>query len=105
MQIWGRLARRVAPEVAQRPELYTLLPVQYPFVVPGARFREVYYWDSYFVLQGLLASNLTELAQVGATHVCCVCGRGERGVSSLAVMVRCAGPACHCPLPIAVLPR
>lgn len=65
LQIWGRLVRQVAPEVAQRPELHTLLAVPYPFVVPGARFREVYYWDSYFVLQGLLASNLTDLAQVG----------------------------------------
>lgn len=27
--------------MAERPDLYTLLPVPNPFVVPGARFREV----------------------------------------------------------------
>lgn len=40
-QIWGRLARQLSPEVSQNPELYTMLPVPNPFVVPGARFREV----------------------------------------------------------------
>ncbi|PSC73401.1 putative trehalase [Micractinium conductrix] len=62
-EIWGRLARQLAPEVFQRPELYTMLPIpNFPFVIPGARFREIYYWDSYWVLKGLLASNLTGLA-------------------------------------------
>ncbi|KAL4432233.1 hypothetical protein ABPG77_005995 [Micractinium sp. CCAP 211/92] len=62
-EIWGRLAREEPPAVAERPDLYTLLPVPNPFVVPGARFREVYYWDSYWILEGLIASNLTDLAQ------------------------------------------
>ena len=30
-----------------------------PFVVPGGRFREVYYWDSYWTILGLLASEMT----------------------------------------------
>ncbi|KAI8140238.1 Six-hairpin glycosidase-like protein [Fennellomyces sp. T-0311] len=34
------------------------LPVKRPFVVPGGRFREFYYWDSYFVIRGLLLSEL-----------------------------------------------
>ncbi|KAI8333609.1 trehalase [Chlamydoabsidia padenii] len=38
------------------------LPVQRPFVVPGGRFREFYYWDSYFVIEGLLQSGLHSLA-------------------------------------------
>ena len=59
---WNMLTRQVAPNVSEDVELYTMLPVPNPFVVPGARFREVYYWDSFFVIQGLLASNLTELA-------------------------------------------
>ncbi|KAL4421491.1 hypothetical protein ABPG75_010782 [Micractinium tetrahymenae] len=62
-EIWGRLTREAPPSVAMNPELYTLLSVPNPFVVPGARFREVYYWDSYLILEGLLASNLTTLAQ------------------------------------------
>ncbi|KZV96509.1 glycoside hydrolase family 37 protein [Exidia glandulosa HHB12029] len=36
----------------------SLIPLNHTFVVPGGRFREIYYWDSYFVEQGLLASGL-----------------------------------------------
>ena len=25
----------------------SLLPLPYPYIVPGGRFREIYYWDSY----------------------------------------------------------
>jgi alpha,alpha-trehalase len=32
-------------------------------VVPGGRFREVYYWDSYFTMLGLVESGRTELAR------------------------------------------
>jgi alpha,alpha-trehalase len=32
----------------------SLLPLPYPYVVPGGRFSEVYYWDSYFTMLGLL---------------------------------------------------
>ncbi|KAG0175338.1 hypothetical protein DFQ28_003600 [Apophysomyces sp. BC1034] len=39
------------------------LPVKRRFVVPGGRFREFYYWDSYFVLRGLLLSDLHDLAK------------------------------------------
>ena len=28
-----------------------------PYVVPGGRFREVYYWDSYFTMLGLAESG------------------------------------------------
>ena len=35
-----------------------------PFVVPGARFRECYYWDSLWTVRGLLLSGLRSLAQV-----------------------------------------
>ncbi|MDH3711411.1 MAG: alpha,alpha-trehalase TreF [Cyclobacteriaceae bacterium] len=39
----------------------SLLPLPYPYVVPGGRFREVYYWDSYFTMLGLLKSNQDSL--------------------------------------------
>lgn len=35
----------------------SLLPLPHPYVVPGGRFREVYYWDSYFTLLGLASSQ------------------------------------------------
>eukprot|EP00921_Rhytidocystis_pertsovi_P008555 GHVQ01013986.1.p1 GENE.GHVQ01013986.1~~GHVQ01013986.1.p1 ORF type:complete len:360 (+),score=35.51 GHVQ01013986.1:250-1329(+) len=34
-----------------------------PFAVPGERFREMYYWDSYWIVRGLLLSGQLEAAQ------------------------------------------
>lgn len=31
----------------------SLIPLPYPYIVPGGRFTEVYYWDSYFTFLGL----------------------------------------------------
>ncbi|KAN0088093.1 glycoside hydrolase family 37 protein [Tylopilus felleus] len=36
----------------------TFIPLNYTFVIPGGRFREQYYWDSYWIIQGLLKSEL-----------------------------------------------
>lgn len=35
----------------------SLLTLPKPYVVPGGRFREVYYWDSYFTMLGLAESD------------------------------------------------
>jgi alpha,alpha-trehalase len=40
-------------EATSVPPYSTLQPLPYPYVVPGGRFREVYYWDSYFTMLGL----------------------------------------------------
>ena len=34
-----------------------------PYIVPGGRFREVYYWDSYFILLGLKDSGEDQLVE------------------------------------------
>ena len=39
------------------------IPLPYPYVVPGGRFREVYYWDSYFTMHGLVESGRTDLVR------------------------------------------
>src|SRR5207253_3481066 len=39
------------------------LPLPNPYVVPGGRFREVYYWDSYFTMLGLIESGRTDLVK------------------------------------------
>ena len=41
----------------------SLIPLPEPYVVPGGRFREVYYWDSYFTMLGLVESGRTDLVQ------------------------------------------
>ena len=35
------------------PRWSSLLPLPNPYVVPGGRFTEIYYWDSYFTMLGL----------------------------------------------------
>jgi neutral trehalase len=40
----------------------SLIPLNNTIVVPGGRYREIYYWDSYWVLQGLLKSELYDYA-------------------------------------------
>ena len=41
----------------------SLIPIPNPYVVPGGRFREIYYWDSYFTMLGLVASGRTDLVK------------------------------------------
>ncbi|OBZ71163.1 Trehalase [Grifola frondosa] len=40
----------------------SLIPLNHTFVVPGGRFREQYYWDSYWIIQGLMKSELFDIA-------------------------------------------
>ncbi|KQN30139.1 trehalase [Sphingomonas sp. Leaf38] len=47
--LWPQLTRQPVAPVAESSAL--ALPA--PYVVPGGRFREIYYWDSYFTMLGL----------------------------------------------------
>ena len=51
--LWSVLKRE--PDV--KVEGSSLLPLPYPYIVPGGRFREIYYWDSYFTMLGLRESG------------------------------------------------
>uniref|UniRef100_F1KU03 Trehalase n=1 Tax=Ascaris suum TaxID=6253 RepID=F1KU03_ASCSU len=59
-EIWSRLCRKMKPEVKRHPEKRSLIYVPNHFVVPGGRFREFYYWDTYWIIKGLLACHLYE---------------------------------------------
>ncbi len=39
----------------------TLLKLPKPYIVPGGRFNEFFYWDSYFVMLGLQVSGRVEM--------------------------------------------
>jgi alpha,alpha-trehalase len=41
----------------------SIIPLPHPYVVPGGRFREIYYWDSYFTMLGLKVSGRNDLIQ------------------------------------------
>ena len=56
-QLWDVLTRAADEKV----EYSSLIPLPNPYVVPGGRFREVYYWDSYFTMLGLADSGRTGL--------------------------------------------
>lgn len=51
--LWPVLTR----STQQASQWDSLLPLPKPYVVPGGRFREVYYWDSYFTMLGLAESG------------------------------------------------
>ena len=54
--LWTVLARPAAPAADSTDSLAvyrSLVPLPRPYLVPGGRFREVYYWDSYFTMLGL----------------------------------------------------
>ncbi|PCH40410.1 glycoside hydrolase family 37 protein [Wolfiporia cocos MD-104 SS10] len=40
----------------------TFIPLNHTFVIPGGRFREQYYWDSYWIILGLMKSELYDIA-------------------------------------------
>ncbi|PPQ63598.1 hypothetical protein CVT24_004458 [Panaeolus cyanescens] len=40
----------------------SLIPLNHTFVVPGGRFREQYYWDSFWIVEGLIESQLFSVA-------------------------------------------
>ena len=58
--LWDVLTRQ--PD-AKPPKQSSLLPLPNPYVVPGGRFREVYYWDSYFTMLGLKAHGRWDLIE------------------------------------------
>lgn len=40
------------------PDLYSIIYVKNGVIVPGGRFLEFYYWDSYWIVKGLLHSEM-----------------------------------------------
>jgi alpha,alpha-trehalase len=56
-RLWPALTR----EPRDVPGVDSLLPLTTRYVVPGGRFRELYYWDSYFTMVGLQTSGRHDL--------------------------------------------
>jgi len=57
-ELWRVLERH--PDEVQPGS--SLLPLPYRYIVPGGRFREIYYWDSYFTMLGLEQSGRHDVA-------------------------------------------
>jgi len=56
-RLWDWLTRPADSPV----EGSSKLPLPYPYIVPGGRFREVFYWDSYFTMLGLKQAERFDL--------------------------------------------
>lgn len=65
IELWPNLTRSVNESAVCAGCDSSLLSIKRPFVVAGGRFREPYYWDSYWILHGLLRSsgNFTQIAR------------------------------------------
>lgn len=56
-------ASRIGQAGVERLQPPGLLYLEKPYVVPGGRFNEMYGWDSYFIVLGLLRDSRLDLAQ------------------------------------------
>jgi alpha,alpha-trehalase len=57
-QLWLVLGRQVNESASLYPQRTSFVPRQYPMIVPGGRFRESYYWDSWWIVRGLLVCEM-----------------------------------------------
>lgn len=58
-EAWQVLARQTPARTSS-----SLIPVPYPILIPGSRFQESYYWDSYFAMSALLKTGRIELVRM-----------------------------------------
>ncbi|MFP3598028.1 trehalase family glycosidase [Chryseobacterium sp. SIMBA_029] len=56
-KLWDELTRTAYEEKG------TLLKLPKPYIVPGGRFNEFFYWDSYFIMLGLQVSGRVEMME------------------------------------------
>ena len=57
--LWPQLKRD--PDKENNRDSKIALP--YPYIVPGGRFNEIYYWDSYFTMLGLKESSQFDIIE------------------------------------------
>ena len=53
--LWKYLERSAVKKVN---DYSSLIPLPNSYIIPGGRFREIYYWDTFFTMQGLLACGM-----------------------------------------------
>lgn len=58
--VWKSLCWKASADVMDHPERYSQIYSPYPVIIAGQRFREFYYWDSYWAIGGLLLSEMTD---------------------------------------------
>ncbi|KAH7715910.1 Trehalase family protein [Aphelenchoides avenae] len=61
--LWKHLCKKIKPEIYQAVNQYSLIAIPNEFIAPGGRFREFYYWDAYWIIKGLLASEMYDTSR------------------------------------------
>lgn len=56
-KLWHHLERR------DRRDKGSLIALPYPYIVPGGRFNEQFYWDSYFIMLGLASEERWDIVE------------------------------------------
>ncbi|HEU5122202.1 MAG TPA: trehalase family glycosidase, partial [Candidatus Saccharimonadales bacterium] len=62
--LWKVLERR------NRRDRGSLIALPHPYIVPGGRFSEQFYWDSYFIMLGLAADNRWDMIEGMLKNYC-----------------------------------
>lgn len=54
---------KVRSDIREEVDRYSLIYIENEFIAPGGRFREFYYWDAYWIVKGLMASEMYDTAK------------------------------------------
>ncbi|KAI0563960.1 Trehalase [Gracilaria domingensis] len=62
---WRVLARSFDTSISmdQHTQVSSLIPLPHPFFIPGGRFQECYYWDTFWIVKGLIACDMLQSAK------------------------------------------
>lgn len=58
--LWKELGKKISEDVKNKRDMYSLVYLPNPVILPGGRFLELYYWDTYWIIRGLLHCEMTE---------------------------------------------
>ncbi|KAH8309015.1 hypothetical protein KR059_004950 [Drosophila kikkawai] len=62
-ELWKQLGRRIKDDVKMSPDLYSIIYVPNPFIVPDTNSREYSYWGSFWIIRGLLQCGMHQTAR------------------------------------------
>ncbi len=57
-KLWKILSWKCSKELKENPDRFSMIYIPNGFVIPGGRFKEIYYWDTYWIIRGLLISEM-----------------------------------------------
>nr|XP_022907571.1 trehalase-like [Onthophagus taurus] len=61
--LWPKLGRKLKNDIYRNTDKYSMVPLSNGLIVPGGRFHEIYYWDTYWIVNGLLISEMYHTAR------------------------------------------